>query len=153
MSTAKLTFGTPTAFAITLASLATSTAGVGRQATMIDNSTNGYLGAQINGYIKQGTSPTGNKSVGIYLLRSDGTRRTDNAGASDAGITLYNAECLGRFYNKAAPSTGDVIYVDCHIPFLGKEWTIALVHDTAVNLDSTEGNHSLYWTGYRGDIA
>lgn len=141
-------FGASTAFTITLASLATSTTGVGRQTTLIDNTTVRAGRALVFAKIKLGTSPTGNNQVDLYLVRGDGNatpHRTDGAGASDAALTVLNAPLIGSLMDKASPATGDVLYGEFLVEGLGPEWGIAVVHNTGVNLDSTEANH---WVRY-----
>ncbi len=139
-------------FTITLASLADSSGGVGRQSTLINNATSKYERIYINLKVKQGTSPTGNRYVYVYAIRGDGTLRTDSAGASDAGITVYSAECLGAMPNKASPATGDLLQKDFVLENPGREWGIAVVNNTGVNLDSTEGNHSYTWYGVLPEV-
>ena len=139
---------TSTALTITLASLASSTAGLGRQSTIVDNTTNRNQDILLYVKITQGTSPTGSRGVYIYLIRDDnnGTNhRTDGAGASDAGLTVVNAELIGALRNIASPSTGDVLYGEFLVRRPGPKWGVAIVHDTAVNLDGTGGNH---WVRY-----
>lgn len=143
-------FSSSTAFTITIASLATSTTFVGRQTTMVDNSTTRYSLIHVFGKIKQGTSPTGNKGVYLYAIRGDGNgtaHRSDNAGASDAAWTRGNAEFIGVARNLASPATGDVLYIEAFIVNPGPEFGVGLYHDTAVNLDSTGGNSWLRWVG------
>jgi hypothetical protein len=139
-----------TALTITLASLASSTSGVGRQSTIVDNTTDLCQDVIVYVKITQGTNPTGNRGVYVYLIRDDnnGTNhRSDGAGASDAGLTVQNAELIGTMRNKASPTTGDVLYGEFRVNRPGPKWGIAIVHDTAVNLDSTGGNH---WARYVG---
>lgn len=143
----KAKYSSPAALTITLASLASSTAGVGRQSTLVDNSTTRYQRIRLYGKITQGTSPTGNRGVYVAAIFGDGTRRSDGAGASDAALTVLNALRLAVAINKAAPSTGDAIYFDAVLDDPGPEWGIAIVHDTGVNLDGTAGNHYVYWIG------
>lgn len=151
-------FGTKTAFTITLASLATSTAGVGRQSTMVDNSTTRYGRVLVSVSIKLGTSPTASKAIYIYGIRSDKNTtaiRDDGAGASDAAWTRTNADYLYRprsglpsiFYCGAA-STGAVFSGVFVFEDPGQEFGIGVVHDTGVNLDSTGGNHVCTYTGF-----
>lgn len=139
-----------TALTITIASLASSVVGVGRQSTILDNTTLLHQDVLLFLKIKQGTSPTGNKSVQVYLLRDDnnGTaHRTDGAGASDAALTVLNAPLIGVMVNKGSPATGDILYGEFRIHRPGPKWGIAIVHDTGVNLDSTGSNH---WARYVG---
>lgn len=139
-------------FTITLASLASSTSGVGRQSTLIDNSTTKYKRIIVYLKIKQGTSPTGNRFVYVYGIRGDGTIRDDAAGASDAAFTRLNTMELGVLANKASPSTGDLLTGSFVFENPGPEWGIAVVHDTGVNLDSTEGNHDYNWVGVLPEV-
>lgn len=157
MATNEITdrFDASTAFTITLASLASSTSGVGRQSTIIDNTSNKYLDVLVFVKIKLGTSPTGNRAVYVYLIRSDnhGTiHQSDGAGASDAALTVQNAQLIGAMVDKASPATGDVLYGEFIIHRPGPKWGIAIVHDTAVNLDSTESNHWVRFVGLNPDI-
>ena len=145
-------FSASAAITISLASLASSTTGVGRQSTIISNATTKYSKVIVYLKVKQGTSPTGNRGVYVYGIRSDGTIRTDGAGASDAGLTVLNAPLLGTMVNKSSPSTGDLLYGEFVFYDPGPEWGIAIVHDTAVNLDSTEGNHDYNWVGVLPEV-
>lgn len=134
-------------FTITLASLASSTAGVGRQSTLITN-TAGYKSVLVFVKIKLGTSPTGSKGVYIYGLRDNGSGVADDAaGASDAAITVLNAPLLGVLQDKASPATGDVLVGAFLFHNPGPKFGIAIVHDTGVNLDATEGNHGYSYVG------
>jgi hypothetical protein len=140
-------FGSSTAFTITLASLANGSA---RQSTIVDNTTDRFSRVIVYTKIKQGTSPTGNKTVTAYLLRDDnnGTNhRTDGAGASDAVITILNATLIGIMNNKSSPTTGDVLYGEFIIDNPGPKWGIAIQNDTGVSLDSTGSNH---WARFVG---
>lgn len=145
-------FATTTAFTITLASLASSTSGVGRQSTIVDNSTNRYSQVLVYIKIKQGTSPTGNKGAYVYLIRSDGTHRSDGAGATDAAWTALNAQLIGTLINKSSPATGDLMYGEFLVDHPGPEWGIGIVHDTVAALDATEGNHRYYWVGINPEV-
>jgi len=139
------------AFTITIASLASSTTFVGRQTTLIDNSTTRYSLIHVFGKFKQGTSPTGNRGVYLYAIRSDKDattpHRSDGAGASDAGWTRANAEFIGVGRNLASPATGDLIYVEGWIVNPGPEFGVGIYHDTGVALDSTGSNSWLRWIG------
>lgn len=145
-------FGSPTAFTITLASLASSTAGAGRQSTLVDNSTTRYGRLLVFVKLKQGTSPTGNRGAQVYLLRGDGTNRDDGAGASDAALTVLNSQLIGMLVNKSSPATGDVLQGWFIVEEPGKEFGIAIVHDTGVALDSTGGNHLSQYIGINPEV-
>lgn len=145
-------FATRATLTISLNSLATSTAGVGRQSTLVDNSATRYSRIILSASIKLGTSPTGNRAVYVYLIRGNGTERADGAGPTDAGITVVNAELLGVMASKSSPATGDVLVGAFLIEEPGPEWGIAIVHDTGVNLDSTGGNHVLSYVGVNPEV-
>lgn len=149
-------FSTSAALTITLASLASSTAGAGRQSTIVDNSSTRWGEILLYVLLKQGTSPTGNKGANIYLIRDDAdattAHRSDGAGASDAAITILNAPLVGRLVNKASPATGDNLYGEFVIYKPGPKWGVAVVHDTGVNLDSTGSNHWIRWIGTNPEV-
>lgn len=138
-------FSSTTSQTMTLANLASSTAGVGRQCTLLDNTTNRYM--DILQYLKvqslTATVHTANTSVQVYLLRAStaGTpTRTDAAGASDAALTVKNARLLGilRF---TVTTVDEVTTGDFLINRPGPTWGIAVVQDSGQNLNTTEGNH------------
>jgi hypothetical protein len=138
---------TPAALTITLGGL---TNGSSRQSTLIDNSTTRYSRIYIYPSIKMGTSPTVNTLVSLYLLRSDGTYATDLAGASDAAITLQNAQTFGTLVTTA---TTGVVLQDCFmIPDPGLKWGIAVQNGTGVSLDATSANHVINWVGEYPEI-
>jgi hypothetical protein len=146
MSNIQPKFGTPTELEITLAALASSTSQtVGRQGPIVNNATTRYDLIRLFIKFTTGTSPTTGKSVFIFGIRGDGTRRTDGAGATDAAFTRQTAELLKTIPTDA---TSDKAYQpDVLFPNPGPEWTIAIVHDTGVNSNATPANHHVYWTG------
>jgi hypothetical protein len=131
-------------FTITLASLA---AGSSRQSTMINNSTNNYPAALLYFKIKSGaTAPTAGRLYEIYLLRgndpSSSNYRTDGAGASDAAITIENAQQVGTIV--VTNTSNKVFYGDFDTsPFgpLGPEWGVAVKNASDQALHGTEGDH------------
>lgn len=156
MATLKDIFASSTAFTISLASLASSTSGVGRQSTIVDNTTNAYTAIWVACNIKMGTSPSNSSPVYIYLIRDDnnGTNiRDDGAGASDAGLTVVNAPLIGTLFTKASAATGDVLKGIFYVPAPGPKFGIAVVNATGVALDSTGGNHVINYVGETYSIA
>jgi len=141
---------------ITLASLATSTVGVGRASTSVDNSTTKYRTILVHLKVKLGTSPTANTAVYVHLIRDDGTHYDDGVANSytgtDGAFTVLNSALLGVLRSGASPSTGDSLQGTFVIHNPGDSWAIALWHDTGVNLDSTEGNHTKRWQGLNPEI-
>lgn len=131
-----------TAFTISGNSLASSTAGVGRQATLIDNTSNLYPEGIISLTVKLGTSPTNNTAVYVYLLRNNNDSTAiidDGAGASDAGITIINAPQIAVLGTGASASTGQLLKLNIPVYDLAPKWGIALVNSTGVALDASAG--------------
>ena len=130
-------------FTLTLAGLAD---GSGRQSTLEGNSSN-YPAALIYLQISSGAAaPTAGTFYEVYLLRGDdtasSTHRSDNAGASDAAITIENAPLLGVIGLTA--TTDKKFYAEfdtSSLGPLGPEWGIAVVNQSGNSLDATEGDH------------
>jgi len=147
-----------TTMTCTLASLATSAVGVGRQTTLINNKVVLQYGAKVYVKVTVGTTPTINTSIYVYLLEADDattpTISTDAAGASDAGWTAVNARLLGVISVPA--TTSDTAYYGVFdtgpLGPLAPAWGIGIVHDTAVNLNATGGNHLVKYVSYSPDV-
>ncbi len=148
----KQKYSTPAALTITLASLASSTTFVGRQSTLVDNSTTRYEKILLFVKLTQGTSPTGNRGAYFFALRTDGTIYTDGAGDTDAALTILNAEAIGGLVNKASPSTGDVLRGVFVLDNPGPKWGVALYQDTGVALSSTGSDHDIRWVGVLPEV-
>ena len=105
--------------------------------------------------IKKGTSPAANRAVYVCLLKADDNATehiTDGGGTSDAALTVVNAQLIGAMYNGTSPSTGDVLYGEFVVHDPGRQWGIAIVQDTNVNLDSTGSNHWVRYVGANPEI-
>lgn len=139
-------YGASSAMTITLASLASSTSGVGRQSTLVSNisASEGAMIVRVYYKITTGTSPTVNTPILLYLLQGDAASpniTTDNAGASDAGLTVVNAPLVAVIQVTA---TSNQTYEGSFIvrnP--GPLWGLAVVNSTGVNLNATGGNHAI----------
>jgi hypothetical protein len=148
----------PAAFdgTITLASLASDTnllAGV--ESNAISNLTNKCLDYLISGKIRTGTSPTTARSIQVWAVASsDGTNWPDvfDGTASAETITSANhknaicrlvAEMVtdatnDRDYYFSGVSIRDLFGGTCPPAFV-----LFVTHNTAVNLNSTAGNHQI----------
>lgn len=155
MADIKIAYGASSALTITLASLASDIdLRGGRQATVIDNTSGLYTDILLSGKIKAGTSPTAGRQIEVHAIAPlDDSSWPDAFGASDAGVTISSAEVKGVICNPVAimpiTSTTGAVY-----PFTGvslatlfgtlpPKIAIWVVHNTAVALDSTGGNHAL----------
>jgi hypothetical protein len=144
-----------TPLTITLAGLASSTSGVGRQSAMVDNTVTRHQDVLVMFKLTQGTSPTGNRGAQVYLIRDDNhasSYRSDGAADADAALTLLNAQFVGGMGNKSIPATGDPLYGEFLIHRPGPKWGIAIVHDTGVALDATAGNHYVRFIGLNSEV-
>lgn len=141
---------TAATFTLTLASLANGSA---RQSTLVSNSSN-YPAALIFLDIQSGTNaPTVNTVYEVYLLRSDGTTADDAAGASDAAITIENAQLIGTIIVTATANKHFYGVFDT-APFgaLGTSWGIAIKNSSGQALHGTEGNHRKAYTYYVPEV-
>lgn len=143
-------------FTQTLASLAASSTGTGRQATMVANA-GSYPAAMVYLAIMSGaTPPTLNTVYEVYLLRGDdasaSTYRTDAAGAADAGIVIENAVLLGTI--KVTATANKKFYGEFDtkpLGPLGPEWGIAIVNNSGQALNPTEANHFKGYVPYNDE--
>lgn len=131
-------------FTLTLASLGI---GAARQSTLVANATPTFKGAQIFLNIMSGTAPTAGGTYDVYLIRSSENTspnvRTDNAGASDAAITVENARHIGSAVVTNTLNKVFTIDIDTRdLPLaLGEEWGIIVENNTDQVLNATETNH------------
>jgi hypothetical protein len=151
------------ALTLTLASLATSSSLlVGRESTAITNVSNLYLDAHVFGQITTGTSPTaGQIEVWLYALikhASSTPTYPSPVTGSDAAITFV-AETKSRLILLdliATNSTSNTTYGirpasvrNLCGGVMPIKWGVAVTHNTAVNLNSTAGNHWVHYTGIK----
>jgi hypothetical protein len=141
---------------ITLASLASDTNLLaGRESTALDNSSNLYLDYLVSGKITTGTSPTTARSIQVWAVGSwDGTTWPDVFDGTDSTETITSANhknSICRFIAEmATDATSDRVYhfgpVSLASAFGGVmpvKVVFFVVHNTAVNLNSTAGNHQV----------
>lgn len=148
MASVKQAFNTAATFTCTLASLANSTSGVGRQSTVVDNSAGLYQDALVTLKIKtgaSGVSSTGFIAVYAFGTTDGGTTYTDNAGASDAALTISASRLIGTFPAVANATTYVSQQMSVAAAFGGTlpaKWGIVVVNSSNAALDTTEGNHA-----------
>jgi len=154
MADIKEKFGTSNqAITCTLASLANNAA---RQATEVDNATNLFLDALVFLKVKTGASGvTASGAVYIYAYATvdGGTTRTENAGATDAAITLTvptNARLVGIVNAVAVAVTylgGPFSVAAAFGGTLPEKWGLIIENRTGGALDATEANHAKIYQG------
>lgn len=178
MATVTTNYGTATAITIGLATtpLASSTTTGVRESTEIDNTTNKFVDAIVQGKVTVGTTPITGRSIKIYVWGADTSLATltyDQANAagldaltgSDGDRTLTNAEVLQGTLRLGAvisvvSTSSNITYP--FAPFgvaqlfggiMPKFWGIVVQHDTGVALNATANNHAFAYTGIKYDSA
>lgn len=124
-------------FTITTASLATGSA---RQSTVVAN-TLLRPAALIDFKIQSGgTAPTNGTVYEFFLIRGDSAgNRDDNAGASDAAITIENAPLLGTLVVTATINKNfQRIFDTATMGKLGTEFAVAVRNSTGQTMNVTQ---------------
>lgn len=169
MTTQTISYASPATITISLASLGTSSTFVaGRESNEIDNSSNKYVDVMLRGKVTVGTTPTANTQINIYVWGSEVAASATNLDVIDG---VDSAETLTSFgvgfgFLKLAKvlqvdtNTTDRVYpmgLDSIAALFGgnmpKFWGLFVAHNTAVNLNSTGGNHEFIYTGIKYDFA
>jgi len=168
MATMTANYSSNTTITMDLSSLATSASWIaGRESSEIDNTTNKYVDALVQGKVKVGTTPTANTSINIYVwgaATSLATTAIDVLDGTDSAETLtntgvlYSALKLGAVINVLV-NTSDITYNVA--PFsvaqlfggvMPKYWGLFVSHNTGVNLNAT--NDDLFsFNGIKYDVA
>jgi len=137
-------------FTITLASLANSTAGVGRQSTMVSNSSDrpaALISVKLTSHAS--SAPTAGAVMSVYLARDTGTLVDDGIGASDAAATAENMPLLGTIVVTATAAKAFYgIFDTAALGPLGPTFGIVVVNSSGQALNATEGNHACYYRLY-----
>lgn len=168
MATTTTNYSANTTITISPASTASSSTFVaGRESNEIDNTTNKYVDALVQGKITVGTTPTANTTIAIYVWGADTSLATspiDVLDGTDSAETLTNtgvlfsALRLGALISVTA-TTSDVGY--SFAPFsvaskfggvLPKYWGLFVTHNTGANLNATSGNHVFSFNGIKYDV-
>lgn len=162
---------------IDLANLASSaTLVAGRESSQIDNTTNKYLDAIVQGIVYVGTTPTANTTISVYVYGSDKSLAAAGAWPTNGNIdvldgtdsaetltnsgVLYSALKLGAIINVLVNTT-NVGYPIA--PFsvaqlfggvLPQFWGLYVAHNTGVALYNNAVNTDAFrYVGVKYDIA
>src|SRR5262245_61602598 len=153
MATVKWAYATSTAITCGVASLADSAA---RQSTAVDNTSNLYLDAIVQGKFKLQTgTPSNQKLIYIFVYGSeDGTNYTDNATGTDGAITLRVPTNMKLGDIIQCPDSGALSYISnpfsvasCFGGVMPRKWGVAVANYTGITFDTTAGNHYVTYTG------
>lgn len=165
-SAVKTAYASSVNHTITLASLATDTNLLaGRAGTAIDETSNLYIDELLAGFISTGTTPTTAKEIDVYVYASvdDVPTYPDGITGTDANKTITTANILNSGLKLAASITttatsneksyfGPISVASLFGGVLPKKWGVFVVHNTAVNLNSTGGNHQITSTGVFANV-
>jgi hypothetical protein len=156
MADIRQAYGTASDATITLASLASDTNLLaGRQSAAVDNTSTLALDYLVSGKITTGTSPTASRSIEVWAVGSwDGTNWPDTFAAADAARTITSSDIKASVCKllgvMATSSTSNVTYhfgpVSVAAAFGGvcpPKFDVFVVHNTAVALNATAGNHQI----------
>lgn len=160
MASQKIEYGSSAAVTITLASLASDTNLLaGRESTAIDNTSSKFLDYLVAGRITTGTSPTASRNIEVwcYAQLEDTPTYPDVFDGSDSNETITNVGIKNAVLKLVASigttNSSNVAYdfgpVSVASLFGGvvpKRFGFFVVHNTAVNLNSTGGNHAIWVT-------
>ena len=166
------TYGTSTAITCSLHTTPLGSSATfisGRESTEIDNTSNKYVDAFVQGKVTVGTTPTANTTIAIYVWGADTSLASltyDQSNAvgldlltgTDSAVSLTNAGTLSMLKLGAAvgvtATTSNVTYP---IPafsvaalfggVMPKFWGLYVAHNTGVALNSTSTNHAFAYTG------
>jgi hypothetical protein len=153
-ATFKTLYGTSNqALTITLASLASS-ATVGRESTVVDNTTNLFLDALLFIEFETGTVATNKQAlVYVYGTADGGTTYTEAATGTDASFTRKDPTTLrplavipavtNSFVHKAGPFS----IAQAFGGVLPAKWGIVFCNDTGAALSGTAGNNKAFYQG------
>lgn len=126
----------------------------GRLSAAIDNSSNVFQEVFLQGKIKTGTSPSGNKQFVIYALGSadGGSTYTDgySAGDADSSVLVSTARTI---INVPAPTTatvytfGPIAVSPAFGGTMPDHWMIFVFNDDGVTTSTTNGDHIFWYQG------
>lgn len=166
MASYKIEYGSSSAVTITLGSLAqSSTLTAGRESTAIDNTSNKYLDYLLAGKIRTGGTATASTRIQICVVAMmDDSTWPDVFDGTDSAETITNINmknCIARIaadITIAATTATDYPFGPCSVAALfggvmPKKFVVFVTHNTGGNLDSTNGNHTIYVTPVYATIA
>lgn len=172
MATVTINYAAKVAFTLGLATTplaSSSTFVAGRESTEIDNTTNKYDDALVQGKVTVGTSPTANTQIQVWVYASDTSLAAtplDVIDGVDSDETITGSSTgirdgllkLGAVVTVDSTTSNRTYYV---APFsiaqlyggnMPKFWGLFVTHNTAVALNSTAANHEFTYTGIKYDV-
>ena len=139
--------------------LASSTSGVGRASTAVDNTTNQFVDALVTAKLKTaagGVSGSGYATVYAYGTTDGGASYTEGATGTDAGLTLTqpaNARAIAVINLVGLATTyiaGPFSVAKAFDGILPDHWGIIVVNSSGAALDAVAASHSITYQGVEG---
>ncbi len=168
MSTVSINYAASATITIAPENVASSsdfTAGV--ESNVIDNSSNKYVDALVSGVWTAGTTPTANTTVAIYAYSQqddaptyqdvfDGTSSAEtvtSSGVLSGVVRLLGALQVSTNTSNRAYYLAPTSVAQAFGGVLPQRWGLFISHNTAVNSNTTAGNHVWKYQGIKYDIA
>lgn len=163
MAVSKITYATKTSISMDLSALASSSSLLaGRESNEIDNTSNLYVDALVQGVVTVGTTPTTGKSIQVYVWGSDtaaSTTTLDVLDGVDSAETLTNAGVRDALLKYGAGVLLDAATSNQAYPIgpfsvaqlfgsMPKYWGLFVTQETGVALKTDAANtNSFSYTG------
>ena len=170
MATQTINYSSNTTITMDLANLGSSATWVaGRESTEVDNTSNKFVDAIVQGSVSVGTTPTANTVINVFVYASDtslATTAIDVIDGVDSAETITNTGVLYSMFRLGAAinvlvNTSDIAYPIA--PFsiaqlfggiMPKYWGLFVAHNTGVNLRNNAVNtNSFEYVGIKYDVA
>lgn len=169
MATVSMNYAASAALTIGLATTPLASSGtfvLGRESTVVDNSTNKYDDALLSGKVTVGTTPTVNTQIIVYVFGqlNDTPTYPDVMTGSDGDKTLTSVGVGAGFLRQVAVLLVDSTTSNRAYPFgpisvasffggvLPQRWSVFISHNTGVALNSTAANHFVSYQGVKYDV-
>lgn len=170
MATQTINYSSNTTITMDLANLASSASFVaGRESTEVDNTTNKFVDAIVQGSVSVGTTPTASTTINVFVYASDTSLATtpiDVIDGVDSAETITNTGILYSMFRLGAAinvlaTTSDIAYpvapfsiAQLYGGVMPKYWGLFVSHNTGVNLRNTSVNtNSFDYVGIKYDVA
>ena len=170
MATSTTNYGTTTTITLGAATTPLASSGTyiaGRESTEINNTTNKFIDAEVQGFVTTGTTPTVDTYIKLYVWGSHtslGTAAFDVLDGTDSDETFTSAEIMNSILTlvksvKVNASSnqkyhfGQFSIASIFDGVMPQYWGLYLAHDTVAALNSTAGNHEFKYTGIKFDSA
>lgn len=169
MAVQTIVYSANTTITMDLANLGTSSTWVaGRESSQVDNTSDKYIDALVDGSISVGTTPTANTVINVFVYASDTSLVTtpiDVIDGVDSAETITNTGVLYSMFRLGAAinvlaATSDIAYpiapfsiAQLYGGVMPKYWGLFVAHNTGVNLRNTAVNtNSFQYVGIKYDV-